>query len=91
MKAVFDRNINRNEYRIYQKALDEFRKYEFIYHGYTGNMEVSLEDKVLHGHLLNIDDLVTYEGNTMQELYDAFIDTVNDYHILCKQIGKDKL
>ena len=32
--------------------------------GYTGSVEVSLEDGCLHGRLLHIDDLITYGGNT---------------------------
>lgn len=56
--------------------------------GYTGTVEVSMDDGVLHGKILHINDLVTYEGLTPTELKKAFVEAVDDYLATCKEIGK---
>lgn len=56
--------------------------------GYTGTVEVSMDDGVLHGKILHINDLVTYEGLTPAELKQAFVESVDDYLATCKEIGK---
>jgi len=56
--------------------------------GYNGTIEVSIEDNCLHGRVLHIDDLVTYEGGTPAELKDEFNAAVDRYLSHCKQIGK---
>ena len=49
------------------------------YKGYIGSVEFSKEDAVLHGKIIGINDLVTYEANCVVELKKAFIDSVEDY------------
>jgi predicted HicB family RNase H-like nuclease len=34
------------------------------YKGYTGHIEVDLESNLLHGRVLNIKDVITFEGAT---------------------------
>lgn len=58
------------------------------YKGYKGSIEVCLEDDLLHGKLLGINDLITYEGYTVQEIRKAFEDAVNDYLETCKELGR---
>lgn len=60
----------------------------FQHKGYLGSIELSLEDEVLHGKLLYINDLVTYEGDTIPELKTAFIESVEDYISFCEKSGK---
>lgn len=59
------------------------------YKGYTGSVEYSLEDRCLYGKILFIDDLITYEGNTIDELEEAFKYMVDDYLKTCEEIGKN--
>jgi predicted HicB family RNase H-like nuclease len=59
----------------------------FSYKGYQGSVETSVEDKCLHGKLLNISDLVLYEGTTVDELERSFIASVDDYLEHCKQLN----
>ena len=40
----------------------------FTYQGYQGSVETSIEDDVLHGKILFINDLVTYEAVTIKKL-----------------------
>lgn len=61
---------------------------EFSYTGYSGSCEVSIEDDCLHGRILFIDDLVTYEGNTIPELKASFEAAVDRYIAYCAQTGK---
>lgn len=60
----------------------------FQHKGYLGSIELSVEDEVLHGKLLYINDLVTYEGDTISELKSAFIESVEDYISFCEKNGK---
>ena len=57
------------------------------YKDYCGSIEFSIEDGCLYGKLLFINDLVTYEGNTLPELISAFEDSVNYYLDKCKKDG----
>jgi len=59
------------------------------YNGYSGSIEVSVEDHCLHGKILFITDLVTYEAATVSDLETAFIEAVDDYFLTCKEIGKE--
>jgi predicted HicB family RNase H-like nuclease len=58
------------------------------HNGYTGSIEVSFEDNCLHGRVLFIDDIVTYEGETAVDLALAFNDAVDRYITYCKETGK---
>ncbi len=49
------------------------------YKGYSGSVEYSKEDNVFFGKILNIKDLVSFEGDTLDELKNSFIESVNDY------------
>ncbi len=59
-----------------------------LHKGYAGSTEVSHEDGCLHGRVLFIDDLITYEGETVPELQSAFRQAVDRYLEHCKAIGK---
>lgn len=58
------------------------------YNGYLGSVDYSLDDGCLHGKVLYINDLVTYEAETVPELEAAFKGSVHDYLETCAQIGK---
>jgi len=59
------------------------------YKEYLGSAEVSQKDGCLHGKILFIQDLVTYEAETVPELEKAFQAAVEDYLETCNQVGKD--
>ncbi|PCH65822.1 MAG: toxin-antitoxin system HicB family antitoxin [Gammaproteobacteria bacterium] len=58
------------------------------YKGYTGNIITSMEDLILHGKILFIDDLVTYQSETPAGIKQAFEESVEDYIETCNEIGK---
>jgi len=49
------------------------------YKGYIGSVQFSADDDVFFGKLEGIDDLVTFEGKTVQELKDAFCYMVDEH------------
>lgn len=57
------------------------------YKGYQGTIEPSFEDGVLHGKILHIVDLVTYEAETIPGLEQAFRDSVDEYLEFCAEEG----
>lgn len=39
------------------------------YKGYVGTIEYSPKDNIYYGHLLNIEDFISYDGSSVEELY----------------------
>ena len=56
--------------------------------GYTGTIDVSIEDDCLHGQILFIDDIITYEGDTVDDIKSSFKEAVDHYLAYCKETGK---
>ena len=63
-------------------------KNTMTYNGYAGTVEYSEDDDVLFGRLTGIDDIITYEGESIRELRKAFTEAVDDYLEHCRRIGK---
>jgi len=61
---------------------------KFTYKGYNGTIEASIEDGCLHGKILFIDDIITYEGNTVDDIKTSFEEAVDRYLVYCKETGK---
>jgi len=61
----------------------------FIYKDYLGSIEVSVEDTCLHGRILFIDDVIIYEGQTLDELKTAFQNAVDSYLAACEQLNRE--
>ena len=58
------------------------------YKGYTSSLEVSLEDNCLYGRIEDIDDLVTYEAQTVEGARSAFQEAVEHYLQVCAELGE---
>lgn len=58
------------------------------YKGYIGTVEFSAEDKIFFGKIQGINDLVTFEGSSVEGLSAVFEDAVNDYLETCKALDK---
>jgi predicted HicB family RNase H-like nuclease len=59
------------------------------HNGYHGSIEFSIEDGVLHGKVLDINDLVTYEAENLPALQKAFAEAVENYLVQCRALGVD--
>jgi predicted HicB family RNase H-like nuclease len=58
------------------------------YKGYLGRVEFSPDDKVFFGKIFGINDIVTFEGESVKQLEKAFHEAVDDYVLTCKQLNK---
>jgi predicted HicB family RNase H-like nuclease len=58
------------------------------YGNHSGSVYFSAEDQVFFGRIEGIDDLVTFEGKSVDELMAAFQEAVEDYIALCEKVGK---
>ena len=56
---------------------------------YFGSVEFSSEDNTLYGKIIGIDDLVTYEAESVEELKKVFKDAVEDYLETCQLLEKE--
>lgn len=61
------------------------------YKDYISTISYSSDDDVFHGKIEGIDDLVNFEGTSVQELKLAFEEAVEDYIDTCIQLGKQPL
>lgn len=59
------------------------------YKGYFSKPEMSFEDGILYGKIEGINDLVTFEGETISQLREAFKEAVDDYLEYCEEVGKE--
>ena len=58
------------------------------YRGYDGSVLYSAEDKMLHGRILGIRDMVSYGGTNVRSLEKNFREAVDEYLEFCKAEGK---
>jgi len=58
------------------------------YKEYYGSVEFSAEDDILYGNIIGVEDLITYEAESVSGLRASFIEAVKDYFEPCKAIGK---
>lgn len=57
------------------------------YKGFLGSVAFSDKDNVFFGKIEGIDGLVNFEGDSVQELTQAFHDAVDDYLQYCQAEG----
>lgn len=55
------------------------------YKGYIGKVEIDEEAGVLHGEVINVRDVITFEGESVDEVQKAFRESVDDYLDFCAQ------
>ncbi|MBD2576313.1 type II toxin-antitoxin system HicB family antitoxin [Oscillatoria sp. FACHB-1406] len=58
------------------------------YKGYTASIEIDEDVSSLFGTVLGIKDVITFQGNTVNELRHAFQDSVDDYLEWCEELGE---
>lgn len=59
------------------------------YKGYHAKIEYSSEDKAFVGEVVGIDDMLVFDGQSVQELETMFHASIDDYLELCREIGKE--
>jgi predicted HicB family RNase H-like nuclease len=58
------------------------------YKGYAARIEYDNEDHVFTGRIAGIRDVVSFHGTSVDELEQAFRESVDDYLDACKKIGQ---
>ncbi len=58
------------------------------YKGYVARIEYDEEDRIFIGHLAGIKDIVGFHGTTVDELEDAFHESVDDYVAISEKTGR---
>jgi predicted HicB family RNase H-like nuclease len=59
------------------------------YKGYTGVIEFDPSIDAFHGRVVGLQDVVTFEGRSLDELRREMAESVEDYLELCADVGKD--
>ncbi|HOX91679.1 MAG TPA: type II toxin-antitoxin system HicB family antitoxin [Spirochaetales bacterium] len=60
-----------------------------VYKEYLGSVHFNAEDEVFFGKIEGIDDLISFEGKSVDGLKKAFQEAVNDYIQICKDANKN--
>jgi uncharacterized protein len=58
------------------------------YRGYTASMTFDTEDKIIVGRVLDVDDIISFHGESVSELETNFHTVVDDYVSACEQLGR---
>ncbi len=57
------------------------------YKGYVGNVGFDDEANIFHGDVINLRDVITFQGETVDELRKAFQESIDDYLEFCAERG----
>ena len=59
------------------------------YKGYTGVFEFDPSIDAFHGRIVGLQDVVTFQGCSLDELRREMAESVEDYLELCAEVGKE--
>ena len=59
------------------------------YKGYSGSVRFDDEAELFHGEVIGLRDVVTFQGRTVDELKQAFHDSIDDYLEFCESRSED--
>lgn len=59
------------------------------YKNYKGYVIYDDEARIFHGEVVGINAVITFQGTTVEEIEQAFRDSVDDYLDWCKKRGKE--
>ena len=59
------------------------------YKGYIGTVTFDDDADLFHGSVVNIRDVITFQGRSVDELRTAFKDSVNEYVSFCEELGHE--
>jgi len=58
------------------------------YKGYHGQVNYDEDAKLFHGEVVGLRDVVTFQGTSVDELEQAFKDSIDEYLDFCKELGR---
>ena len=59
------------------------------YKGYFAKVEFDDETDIFHGEVINLRDVVTFQGQIVDELHQSFRDSIDDYLEFCAERGEE--
>ncbi len=59
------------------------------YQGYTGQVELDDEAGLFHHAVVDTRDVITFQGTSVEELAQAFRDSVDDYLEFCRERNEE--
>lgn len=59
------------------------------YKGYTEHVEFDDQAEILHGEVLDTNDVITFQGSTPAEIKQAFKDSIDDYLEFCAERNEE--
>ena len=60
------------------------------YKGYTGRFVYDDKAKILHGIVVNINDVITFQADEKKDIKKAFEESVDDYLDFCTDLDEAK-
>lgn len=58
------------------------------YKGYQGRVVYDDEVKIFHGEIIGLRDVITFQGTSVEELEQAFKDSIDEYLNFCKELKR---
>ena len=58
------------------------------YKGYIAKVQYSEDEKIYHGRIEGIDDLVTFESSDEEKIIEEFHAAVDDYLVFCDEMRR---
>jgi predicted HicB family RNase H-like nuclease len=58
------------------------------YKGYIGHVEFDDEADIFHGEVINTRDVITFQGKNVDEIKQAFQDSIEDYLEYCTKLNQ---
>lgn len=59
------------------------------YNGYEAVVDFDEEAEIFHGEVINMRDVITFQGTSAAELKQALAESVEDYIAFCKERGEE--
>jgi predicted HicB family RNase H-like nuclease len=59
------------------------------YKGYEAAVEYNEDAQIFHGDVINLRDVITFQGKSVPELKKALAGSIEDYLTFCKLRGED--
>jgi predicted HicB family RNase H-like nuclease len=58
------------------------------YQGYEATIEYDEDAEIFHGEVINLRDVITFQGRFLSDLKKAFAGSVEDYLAFCQERGE---
>lgn len=59
------------------------------HNGYQARVDFDADDRIFIGRIVGIDDVVTFHGDTVDGVIEAFKESLEDYIETCAKVGKN--